>query len=375
MSLAILLRTELEEDVAAGFDTYGISAPGPWVEAIQRLGVTHVPVHFTRSWDLGQDVRAARQLRKALQALDLHILHTHTPKAGVVGRILGRRSRIPVVVNTCHGLWASPEDRVWKRSIVYAVEAAAAQCSDAELYQNDADRHTLRRAVPARRAMTVGNGVDLTRFQRDEEARARYRAELGVANDVVLIGGVGRLVPEKGLAEFELAARALARRRDAAFVWAGPAEPSSPWPSGGEASSVRYLGMVENTVPLYSALDVFVLPSYREGFSRSSMEAAACGCALVLTDIRGCREVGIHEKHLLLVPPGDGHQLTAAIERLLDQPKLRTTLASAAIERARRCFDQRDIAARSFESYRRAAEHKRLPWAANVPRQGSGGIR
>ncbi len=105
------------------------------------------------------------------------VLHTHTPKAGVLGRLLGRAAGIPVIVHTCHGLWARSDNRPLKRALVYVAEAVAAQCSDIELYQNDEDRQTLRRFVPARRSATVGNGVDLTRFRPDPRGRARVRAE------------------------------------------------------------------------------------------------------------------------------------------------------------------------------------------------------
>ena len=121
-------------------------------------------------------------------------------------------------------------------------------------------------------------------------------------------------------------------------------------------------------VAVYSALDVFVLPSHREGFSRSAMEAAACGCALVLTDIRGCREIGTDGEHLLLVPPRDPEALAAAICRLVDDTGLRDRLGRAAVERARRAFDQRAVAAMSIETYRRVALRKGLPWAVDAPR-------
>ena len=80
---------------------------------------------------------------------------------------------------------------------------------------------------------------------------------------------------------------------------------------------------------LYSALDVFVLPSHREGFSRSAMEAAACGLPLVLTDIRGCREVGPGRRRGVLVPPRDADALTEAVERLLADRGLREGLGAA----------------------------------------------
>jgi glycosyltransferase involved in cell wall biosynthesis len=107
---------------------------------------------------------------------------------------------------------------------------------------------------------------------------------------------------------------------------------------------------------IYAALDVFVLPSYREGFSRSGMEAAATGCAMVLSDIRGCRELGTDGEHLLLAPPGDAAALTAAVARLLDDAALRSALAESARQRALAAFDQRVIARASLDAYGRVLE-------------------
>ena len=243
---------------------------------------------------------------------------------------------------------------------MYAAEAAAAQFSHAELYQNDTDRRALRRVVSGRRAQTVGNGIDLDRFRPDPDARARVRAELGLASGDVLVGGVGRRVAEKGIAEFAATAQALAGR--AHFVWVGPADEDKPDRVDDDADGVEFLGLRHDMSAIYAALDVFVLPSWREGFSRSAMEAAASGCALVLSDIRGCREVGVHEREVLLVLPRDPVALTASVDRLLQDPRLRDRLAHAAMARALEAFDQRKVAAMSLAAYREVADRKGLPW-------------
>ena len=359
MSLALLLATELRMDVEAGFDTIGASAGGNFVHAVLGLGARHMPLPLTRSWAPICDVVGFISLWRVLRRLRPDILHTHTPKAGVLGRIAGRLVGVPVVVNTCHGLYLREGDGVLKRTLVVAVEAFAAMFSDFELYQNENDRRILRRFVPMRRSRTVGNGIDLTRFRRDEEARARVRAELDVADDVVLVGGVGRVVWEKGVSEFGKLAHTLADR--ARFVWAGPVEDQEACES--LPINVQCLGMRDDMPEVYSALDVFVLPSHREGFSRSAMEAAACGCALVLSDIRGCRELGRHGEHLLLVPPHDATALIQAVTELLDEPESRQALSAAGTERAMECYDQGAVARASIETYRDVARRKGLVWA------------
>ncbi len=293
------------------------------------------------------------------------MLHTHNPKTGVLGRVLGRLARVPVVVNTCHGLWAQAHDPLAKRLAVLGAEALAARFSHAELYQNAEDRAALARwGVPAGRSRVVGNGVDLDRFPAPGPARdalrARLRAELGLAEDELLVG-VGRRVAEKGIREYAEAARALAGK--ARFVWIGPDDPDKPDALRAAEAGVEFLGPRDDMPAVYAALDVFVLPSHREGFSRSGMEAAASGLPLLLSDIRGCREIGTHDRHLLLAPAADAAALTAALDRLLTEPGLRTRLGAAARRRALERFDQRAVAQVSLETYAAVARRRGLRWS------------
>jgi len=356
MSLALLLACELRVDVEAGFEVLGISSPGPYVAGIEALGVTHVPVRsFTRHWDVRRDLAAAVELYRVLRRLRPDVLHTHTPKAGVLGRVLGRLAGVPVVVDTCHGLWMREDDSPAKRAVVVAVEAVASAFAHFELYQNEPDRKALRSFVGDRRARVVGNGVDLARFRFDPAGRDAVRAEFGVGPEDLLVGGVGRRVAEKGLHELGEAASALAGK--ARFVWVGPDDGESVAPEG-----LEFLPGRSDMPAVYSALDVFVLPSHREGFSRSAMEAAACGRPMVLSDIRGCREVGDHDRHLLLAPAADAVALTAALDRLLADPGLRARLGAAAARRAVEAFDQRQVAQASIDTYRLVARRRRLGW-------------
>lgn len=357
LSLHALLEAELRFDVTAGCETWGISAPGPYVKAIREIGVGHAAVpSFDRSWSPRRDARAAGELAGVLRRVRPDVLHTHTPKAGVLGRVIGRALQVPVVVDTCHGLWTRPDQPVWVRRAVVAVEALASQFAHAELYQNAEDARTLRRFV--RRQSVVGNGVDLGRFGLG--GRERVRQELGIPPDTLLVGGVGRLVREKGIEEFAEVASRLAG--SAGFVWVGPEDNAKSDSLRPGAGSVRFLGVRHDMPDVYAALDVFVLPSWREGFSRSGMEAAATGLPMVLSDIRGCRELGEDGRHLLLVPPRNVNALTDAVQRLLRDAPLRKRLGAAARERALREFDQRAVAVRSLQTYVEVARRKGLPW-------------
>lgn len=363
ISLALLLGPQLSAFSAAGFDVVGVSAPGPFVADLERAGIRHLPLrHATRSMSLLDDVRAASHLYQLLRRLQPDIVHTHTPKPGVYGRLGGRAARVPVVVNTVHGLYATAEDSRVRRAAVYGLERLAATCSDAELVQNEEDLSTLMSLrVPTERLHLLGNGIDLTRFApgpKSEAARQRVRAEIGVEEGTVVIGAVGRLVWEKGYSELFAAARRLRQSSgDVTFVVAGPSEPEKGDGIGpaalavAEATGIRFLGHRADVEDLYAAFDVYVLASYREGFPRSAMEAAAMGLPVVATNIRGCRQVVEDGTTGLLVPARDSAALAQAVARLAGDPGLRATMGRAAITKAKREFDQRRVIATTLAVY------------------------
>jgi glycosyltransferase involved in cell wall biosynthesis len=365
ISLVLLLGRQLHAYAAAGYEVVGVSAAGPFVAELTAAGIRHVALpHATRSLSPVDDARAAGEFYRLLRRLKPDIVHTHNPKPGIYGRLGARAAGVPVVVNTVHGLYATRDDPLRRRSAVYALERLAATCSDAELVQNPEDLETLAALrVPRSRLHLLGNGIDLGRFQLGTVAAAsrhRLRAEWGVASDEVVVGAVGRLVWEKGYAEIFEAARLLrARRPRTRFVVAGPAEPGKVdgVPAAALAESERdgvvFLGYREDVEHLYAAMDVYVLASYREGFPRSAMEAAAMGVPIVATNIRGCRQVVDDGLTGLLVPPKDGSALAGAIERLGQQPDLRASMGQAAVVKARHEFDERRVIDFTLELYAR----------------------
>jgi glycosyltransferase involved in cell wall biosynthesis len=370
MSLALLLAPQLSAFAAAGYDVVGVSAEGPYVADLERAGIRHIGLrHATRSVSPFDDLRAAAELYRLLRRLRPDIVHTHTPKPGIYGRLGGRAARVPVVVNTVHGLYATAEDSRARRAAVYGLERLAATCSDAELVQNEEDLATLTNLrVPSDRLHLLGNGIDLDRFapgQKAEAARRRVRAELGVDDTTVIVGAVGRLVWEKGYGELFAAAERLRRHcPEVTVVVAGPSEPEKAdgitpaAVAAAEASGVRFVGHCRKVEDLYAACDVYVLASHREGFPRSAMEAAAMGLPIVATDIRGCRQVVEHGETGLLVPPRDAGALADSVAQLAEDPGLRSTMGGAAATKAKREFDQRRVIATTLAVYDDLLERK-----------------
>lgn len=369
MSLRFLVLAQLRAVRDAGGVAIGISAPGPWVAELEAEGVRHVPLtSSTRSMDPRADLRAARELWRIVRRERPDVLHTHNPKPGVYGRIVGRLAGVPIVVNTVHGFYATPDDAWPERALVYSLEAVAARCSDAELFQNPEDLALARRLHLTRRATLLGNGVDLDRFAPERfpgPSRRAVRAELGVGDDTVVIGTVGRLVAEKGHPELFEAFAMLPKDRYALVVVGGddPAKPDALPPGVVERArdqGVRFLGHRNDVDALYCAMDVFVLASHREGFPRAAMEASAMALPIVATDIRGCRQVVDDGVTGRLVPVGDPRALATALVEVGGDADRRRSMGAAAQVRARRHFDERAVVERVLASYREVAVRKGL---------------
>jgi glycosyltransferase involved in cell wall biosynthesis/ribosomal protein S18 acetylase RimI-like enzyme len=372
MTHRFLLMGQLRHLRAEGFDVTAISAPGPHVNDIEAEGIHHIAwPHATRSWDPGADVRAFRELVAILREGRFHVVHTHNPKPGVMGRLAARVAGVPVVVNTVHGFYATPDDPLARRIPVLALEWLAARFSDLELYQSGEDLRwaRCRGVVSSSRSRYLGNGADLSRFDPSAVSPDRVagiREELGIPAGAPVVGTIGRMVEEKGYREFFEAARRIRRASpEVRFLAIGETDQSKPDAIGASEISERsgdvvFAGWRTDVPELLALMDVFVLASWREGFPRSAIEAAAMGRPLVLTDIRGCREVVRDGTEGFLVPPRDPDGLTDAVSRLLREPELRRRLGEAARERALERFDERRVADTVTTVYRSLLERKGL---------------
>ncbi len=381
MSLRFLVAPQMLRVIETGGEAIGISSLGPWVDELEAMGIRHIALSSsTRGFNPLADLRSARQLWSVLRQEDLSVLHTHNPKPGIYGRILGKLAGVPLVVNTVHGLYATRDDRGLKRLVVYLLEAVASRFSDVELYQNPEDLDLARslRLVSRKKSVLLGNGVDLERFNPaaiDHEARIRVREEVGAAESDIVVGVVGRLVVEKGYLELFEAASQL----DASYVVVaiGPEDPdkadglSSTQIDNARENGVRFVGMRDDVKDIYSALDIFCLASHREGFPRAAMEAAAMGLPIVATDIRGCRQVVEDGVNGRLIPVEAPDALRDAIKELGEDESRRRQMGLASQIAARERFDEHSVVEIVDESYRtglsakgmshllpRAASHK-----------------
>lgn len=366
LSLRYLLLNQLVRVRAEGYEVFGISADGPEVPVMEAHGIPHFAVPMTRRFTPLEDLRALWALVQIMRRERFDIVHTHTPKAGLLGQLAARLSGVPTVVNTLHGFYFHDDTKLLARWFYVWMERIAAKCSDAILSQNKEDMATaVAEGIAGPELIKwLGNGIDLAQFDRRRlsgEALDALRDDIGLNREAPVVGFVGRLVEEKGILDLLEAAKEVCNRiADAQFLFIGPCDDEKPdgirpdiAEDYGLGERCRFLGMRHDMPELYALMDVLVLPSYREGFPRAPMEASAMGVPSVVTDIRGCREAVEHGANGLLFPVGDVDALSRAIVELLVDDERRARMGVEARRIAEERFDERKVFDRVLDEYER----------------------
>lgn len=371
MALRYLLLNQLRAARDAGYEVVGISSPGPERLTLEAAGIRHIPVAISRRLTPLRDLVSLWRLYRVLRAERFTVVHTHTPKPGLLGQLAARMAGVPVIVNTIHGFYFHDGMHpAWRRFYI-AVEKVAARNSDVILSVNREDVQTAisERICAPGKITYIGEGIDVVRFDPDQvnpESVQMRRVELRLPEGVPVVGFVGRQVREKGLLDLFAAAR-LVRERvpHAHFLFIGPiddAKADAVYPEEADAFGIadvsRFTGMRLDLPELYALMDVLALPSHREGFPRAPLEASAMRVPCVVTDIRGCREAVEDRRNGLVVPLFDEDALAAAIVALLMDPELAASMGAAGRELALERFDERLVFRRVLAEYTRLLQEK-----------------
>lgn len=384
VSLRYLLLNQLVNLRQAGYEIVTISSTGPEVSMIEAAGIRHVGVPMTRrAFTPVADLRALLGLYRVIRREHFTLVHTHTPKAGILGRWAAKLAKVPIIIHTNHGfIFHEGSPWVW-RSFFTLLERLAGRCSDLIFSVNHEDIETAVRHYigdPEKNVLLGkgGIGIDLSlfdpgRFSSDDILRKRR--ETGLSDSVRVIGFVGRLVREKGVLElFKAAGMVQDRIPEVRFLIVGPVDTGKPDavnPEGakeyGVADIFHFLGLRQDMPELYSLMNVFVLPSHREGFGRVIAEASAMKVPCVVTDIRGCREPVEHGRNGLLVPLGDVNALAAAIIELLTDREKARRMGEEGRRIALERFDERLVFEKVKSEYSRLFREKGLPLPQPLP--------
>jgi glycosyltransferase involved in cell wall biosynthesis len=296
----------------------------------------------------GFEPRLTLRLLRALRRIAPDVVHTHNASPLIYAVPAARAALVKTVVHTKHGSAPYTKRALWlARATARTVSAFVAVSDETAAVARRDERPA------AGRLRVVPNGIPLAQFARDLEARAAVRAELGIPSDAVVIGGVGRLVPEK---DFPLLVRAagplLGERVRLVIAGDGPASAqvaAAVREAPGAAPFVTLTGIRHDVPRLLSAFDVFCLSSWTEGLPLVLPEAMACGLPIVATRVGGVS--GIVPPELgTLVDHGDDEGLRAALAELVGDDAARARMG----ERARTYAHAR------FSLERVATDYERL---------------
>jgi glycosyltransferase involved in cell wall biosynthesis len=336
-----------------------------FIDQIRDLGIDVRDVEIPREAIAPlRDIRAVVRVTRMLRRGQYDLVHTRLGKAGVVGRIAARLAGVPAVHTVDD--FAFVEAAGIRRAVYLGLEKAMARFAENIMFVSESEHRIAiehRIGRPDRRTV-IGHGVDLDLYDPgtvDQPRLDQLRARHGVSGDHPVVGGIGRLVPRKGWDTLLAAApRVLAQCPDAQFlvVGGGPLEEElrRSVVELGIEDSVAFTGFVDDQADMpffYAMMDVFCLPSTREGFGMVFAEAGAMGKPVVACDIEPVNGIVLDGESGILVPLRDPGSLATAILRLLTTPG---TAAKMGVRGRARVVAEFDLSARHgrvTEIYRR----------------------
>jgi glycosyltransferase involved in cell wall biosynthesis len=327
-------RPGYEVTLASGIDN------GPEGDLLARARQTTrlvVIPELCRNVSPVRDAAALHKLYRLVRAGRFHVVHTHSSKAGVLGRLAAKLAGTPLIVHTLHSLvfhdyqpWVV--NRAWR-----AVKKACAPLTDHFISVSDviSQKAIAAGIAPAERFSTVYSGMELDWFLRAKTDPAAVRREFGIPPDAPVVGKVARLFPLKGHDQLLAAAAAIvARHPNVRFFLVGDGilrdHLHRRAAQAGILENFVFAGLIERErIPeMLSVMDVVVHTSLREGLARVLPQALAMGKPCVSFDIDGAPEVVIPDRTGYLVRPGDAAGLAAGVNRLLADPALRARMGA-----------------------------------------------
>jgi len=292
-----------------------------------------------------RDVIALAKMIRLVRLVRPHVVHTHTAKAGFLGRVAARAAGVPVVLHTYHGHVLSGYYGRLRTTGLRVMERGLAQITDRLITVSDRVRDDLVKfgVAPVERFTVVPLGLDLAPMFDSAAHRGVLRRELEVPDHVPVIGIIGRLFPVKNHRLFlDAAARVAERHPEARFLVVGDGPLRTDLEQHarkiGLAGRVIFTGWRHDLPVIYEGLDLLVVSSVNEGTPVSAIEAMAAGCPVVATRVGGLPDLVDDGRTGQLVPPGDAEVLAHAISTLVADRTQAARLADAARVEVERRF-------------------------------------
>lgn len=313
--------------------------------------------HLTRSIRPVKDLKAIAEMVKIIRKVKPDIVHSHTPKAGLVAMIAAKWCKVPHRLHTVAGLPLMEKTGLFKRILIWVERVIYKNATLVLPNSNGLKSYIEKDVFQGKKLQIIGhgssNGINTKHFDPtafSEGDRAALRKEWGLAEETTLFFFIGRLVADKGIHELMEAFNELQKEGlDIALLLVGPLEPElDPLRDDvlkeiEENKKVITTGFVSDVRPFLAAGDILTFPSYREGFPNVPMQAAAFCKPMILSNINGCNELVAHNKTGLLVEAKSSLELKTAMKAYLTDKNLAMQHAKAAQSYVRENFDQNHV--------------------------------
>jgi len=353
-----------------GFEVVGVSSSGPELnEVAKEEGIRVVPLEMTRTISPWKDIRALWQMYRLCRKEKPDIVHSHTPKAGIIGMLGARLADVPNRFHTVAGL-PLMETTGLKRSVLNFVEKLTYACAT-KVYPNSKGLYdfivTEEFCNPSKlKVLGEGssNGIDTAFFSRTqipETQLQELRQSLGLLRDDFVFIFVGRLVGDKGINELVHAFKET-NLPQTKLLLVGPLETAldallpETLKEIENNKSILSVGYQDDVRPYFTLADALVFPSYREGFPNVVLQAGAMELPAIVTDINGCNEMIIEGENGLIVPPKNTEQLRAAMTRLVVDKKLYNELKANTRDRIIQNYEQSVVWQAILKEYKNAEQ-------------------
>jgi len=364
-----------EDLMGRGHEVTLVTGPalGPEGELVERARQKGVPLVFVdalrRAINPWRDAASYFALKRILRNAGPHVVHTHSSKAGVLGRKAARAAKVPIVVHTIHGLPFHPYQSALLNRLYVALERKAARASDAVISVADAmtEKALAEGVAPAEKFTTIYSGMEVEPFLDDSDDGSAVRAELGIPPGALVVGKVARLFHLKGHEDLLRAAAKVVEKVPAAYfllVGSGILEARLRRLAAelGVAERVVFAGLVPPArIPtMIKAMDVLVHASYREGLARALVQALLSARPVVAYDLDGAPEVVLHGRTGYLVRAGDWRTMAERLIELLENENFRRELGRRGREHCRLAFRHEYMSERIEALYLELARKKGL---------------
>ncbi len=350
------------------FDVTAISSPGVELDELANEGINVERVYMTRKITPLQDLRALMELYRIFKEIKPDIVHTHTPKAGLLGMLAAKMAGVPVRLHTVAGLPLMEREGV-ERSMLEGIEKFTYSLTH-KVYPNS---HGLRKFIIDKKlaqanrvevlANGSSNGINSQYFDINEDIEkevSSLKSYLKLNEGELIFLFVGRLVADKGINELIKAFDAISRiYSNSRLILVGAMEEDLD-PISGESlmilkrnKRIIQTGFKKDIRPYLHLSNIFVLPTYREGFPNVVLQAGCFHLPCIVTNINGCNEIIEEGVNGLIIPPKSTEKLQQAMIKLLEQQELRKQMASRARTMVIRRYEQNVVWDSLLEEYQR----------------------